>query len=180
MATLPAASPSGDPLLTAARWLLWFLIGILSFGVVMMGIGIAAILTVQRGEVLAKIAAAGAPASAYGLVILGFLLLAGLMALTARLLFELRNIVESVREDDPFRPENADRLQRMGWLALGGKGLWIAVVAIAHWAARFVEPTRGLPQMNLLSGILLILILFILARVFRVGAAMRDDLEGTV
>ena len=30
------------------------------------------------------------------------------------------------------------------------------------------------------GGILLILILFILARVFRHGAAMREDLEGTV
>ncbi len=173
-------SPRGDPLLTSARWLLWFLIGILSFGVVMMGIGIAAILTVQRPEVMAKIAAVGAPPSAYGIVILGFILIAALMAMTARLLMELRNIVESVRDDDPFRPENADRLQRMGWLALGGKIIWVAVVAIAHWAARFIEPERGLPQMNLLSGVLLILILFILARVFRVGAAMRDDLEGTV
>ena len=33
---------------------------------------------------------------------------------------------------------------------------------------------------NDLTGFLIVLVLFILARVFRHGAAMREDLEGTV
>jgi hypothetical protein len=54
------------------------------------------------------------------------------------------------------------------------------VVLMAHRVAPYVPDGRSVPQANLLSGLLLVLVLFILARVFRVGAAMRDDLEGTI
>ena len=171
--------PARDPLLTSARWLLAILIGLMLFGAIFILIGIGGILTVGRAEVMAKIAATGAPPSSLGLVILGFLLIMGLLLMTARFLLELRRVVDSVRDGDPFRPENADRLARMGWLALIGKAVWIAIVAIAHWAAQYLDGRR-LPEINLVSGLLLVLVLFILARVFRVGAAMRDDLEGTV
>jgi hypothetical protein len=174
-----APVPHRDALLTSARWLLAFLIGVMVLAAGFMLLGIGAMLTVQRDVVMAKIAAAGAPASSFGLVMLGFLLIFGLLLLTAKFLLELRRIVDSVGDGDPFHPENADRLARMGWMVLGGKAVWVAVVAIAHWAAQYLDGRR-LPELNLLSGLLLVLVLFILARVFRVGAAMRDDLEGTV
>ena len=174
-------SDSGsDPLLTTARVLLALLIGLLLFAATMVAIGIGAILTVQRAVVFEKIAAVGAPASSYGLVILGFTLIVAIMLLTARFLLELRGIVDSVRRGDPFQPVNADRLQLMGWIAVSTQFIWLAVVGIARWAAQYLDEGRRLPEANLGSGLLLILVLFILARVFRVGSDMREELEGTV
>ena len=146
----------------------------------MVATGIGAILTVQRGEVLDRIAAAGAPASAYGVVIIGIVLVLALLLLTARFLRELRRIVDSVGEGDPFRPDNAGRMQAMGWIAVGGQLVWLVLVAIARWVAPYVDDGKGLPDANLGSGLLLILTLFIFARVFRVGSDMRAALEGTV
>ena len=176
------ASPerASDPLLTAARLLLALFIGLLLFAAVFVAIGIGAMLTIQRGEVFERIAAAGAPASSYGLVMLGFALVLAILLLTARFLLELRRIVDSVRHGDPFQPGNADRLRLMGWIAVATQIVWLAVVGIARWAAQFLDEDRRLPEANLGSGLLLILVLFILARVFRVGAEMREELDGTV
>lgn len=170
----------GDPLLTAARLLLLILIGLLLFAAAMVAIGVGAILTVERAVVFDKIAAAGAPSSSYGLVVFGFSLIVALLLLTARFLLELRRIVESVRQGDPFQPDNANRLGRMGWITVGGQAVWLTVVGIARWAAQYVDDGRRLPDANLGGSLLLILVLFILARVFRIGAEMRDELEGTV
>ena len=84
---------------------------------------------------------------------------------------------------DPFAPENGSRLSRMGWLAIGAQGIALALKGVV----KVLEPyaiKAGKPidlEFDLdMSGVLLVLILFILARVFRHGAAMRADLEGTV
>lgn len=183
MASTPTTTTperDGDPLLTTARLLLSLLIGLLLFAAMFIGIGIGAILTVQRAEVFERIATAGAPPSSYGLVMLGFALVLAILLLTARFLLELRRIVDSVRQRDPFQPDNADRLRLMGWIAVGTQGAWLIVVGIARWAAQYVEEGRRLPEAHLGGGLLLILVLFILARVFRVGSDMRDELEGTV
>ena len=176
------ASPEteSDPLLTAARLLLALFIGLLLFAAVFVAIGIVSMLTLIRGEVFERIAAAGAPASAYAPVMLGFALVLAILLLTARFLLELRRIVVSVRHGDPFQPDNADRLRLMGWIAVATQIIWLAIVGIARWAAQFLEEGRRLPEANLGSGLLLILVLFILARVFRVGSDMREELDGTV
>jgi len=71
----------------------------------------------------------------------------------------------------------------MGWLAIGGQGIALALKGVV----KVLEPyaiKAGKPidlEFDLdMTGVLLVLILFILARVFRHGAAMRADLEGTV
>ena len=170
----------GDALLTSARILLAVLIGLMLFAAGFILLGTGAILTVERAEVMAKIAAAGAPPYALGLVALAFLLIMALILITARFLLELRRMVDSVRDGDPFRPDNADRLSRMGWLAVVGQVIWMGVVAIAYWAMPYIDKGGETPDTNIVSGLLMILVLFILARVFRVGAGMREDLEGTV
>lgn len=173
-------APRGDALLTSARMLLAVLIGLLLFAAGFILLSIGAILTVERAKVMAKIAELGAPAYSPAVVIVAFLLIIALILITVRFLLELRRMVDSVRDGDPFRPDNADRLARMGWLAVVGQAIWIVVVAVAYWAMPYVEKGGELPDTNLASGLLMILVLFILARVFRVGAAMREDLEGTV
>lgn len=96
----------------------------------------------------------------------------------------LRRIIATVGEGDPFQPENAKRLSQMGWIMLSVQLLAVAALAVVIPVVRAVEKfedihvaTGGKVDFGLL---LLTIVLFILARVFRHGAAMRDDLEGTV
>ena len=98
---------------------------------------------------------------------------------------KLRAIIATVGEGDPFAPANAQRLSRMAWLMLGVQVLtWPAALfaaELADWASQYEDFTLDLSGDGFdLTGILLVIILFILARVFRHGAAMREDLEGTV
>jgi hypothetical protein len=90
----------------------------------------------------------------------------------------LLEIVATVREGDPFSAANATRLQTIGWallalqlvdLALGGFSAWFAAhhVDFVTWSPSF-------------GGWIATLMVFVLARVFRRGAAMRDDLAMTV
>lgn len=171
-----------DPLLTAAKALLYLFIALFIFAMAMVAIGSVAVLTVGYGELTKALAEAGAPAVSFWAVI-------GIMALAELLLFvilrfclELRRIVLSVDHGDPFHPDNATRLSRMGWLALAGWATMIPIAAIASWIDRTMGDAADI-QVNGgvdLDGVLLALVLFILARVFRHGAQMREDLEGTV
>ncbi len=177
---------SADPLLAAAQILLIFLIGVLGFAILMMAIGLPA-LVIFQDEVVAGMAAEGV-ANGADLILPIALVLAGaigLIGLAVYFLVLLRRIVSSVGEGDPFAPVNADRLSRMGWVALAGQIAALPIGAVVAWIAvqvgDQVENIHIDEEMGVsLSGLLLILVLFILARVFRHGAAMREDLEGTV
>jgi len=84
---------------------------------------------------------------------------------------------------DPFAPENAGRLSRMGWMVVATYALAIPLGAVAAWVARNIESDEPDLMIDIDAGgggLILVLTLFILARVFRHGAAMREDLEGTV
>lgn len=170
-----------DPLLTAANVLIVLFIALMVFVLAMLAIGFGAALTVQRGEVLAQLAETGAPPSAYWAILAVIVLIAGIILALLRSALELRGIVRSVDEGDPFQPENADRLSRMGWLTVGVYALGLLVGPLAAWLASVTEKTDFAGNLDLGGGgIFLILVLFILARVFRKGAEMREDLEGTV
>ncbi len=173
-----------DPLLTIARIVLMFFIVILGIAAAALVIALPVMLF-NQSALLAELAADGKdavpgliPAAAFVLVAA-----AGLMALGVYFLLLLRRIVNSVGEGDPFIPENADRLSRMAWVAIFGQAaaipIGIAVIWIAGIAAdsdEHVHADFGFSG----TGVLLVLILFILARVFRRGTEMREDLEGTI
>lgn len=96
----------------------------------------------------------------------------------------LRRIIGTVGEGDPFQPENATRLSQMGWLIVGAQLMVIPAGIFAAMIAPFADKMDNV-HFTIdggfdAEGILLAIVLFILARVFRHGAAMRDDLEGTV
>ncbi len=97
---------------------------------------------------------------------------------------KLRGIIASVAEGDPFVPENADRLTAMAWLMLGTYLLTSVMTLVAalvvDWASQFEDVHLSATLSFDFTSLLLIVVLFILARVFRQGAAMRADLEGTV
>ena len=93
----------------------------------------------------------------------------------------LKHIIDSVGEGDPFVPENARRLSVMGWITLGIQVVALPVAGIGLLAAKAFEEQNFTVDVDLdLGAIILAVTLFILARVFRHGALMRADLEGTV
>ncbi|KQM52910.1 hypothetical protein ASE69_03630 [Sphingomonas sp. Leaf208] len=114
---------------------------------------------------------------------IALLRLAGALSLVAciavyHLFSRLLAILTTVRAGDPFVVANADRLQRIGWalfaiqlldLAFGGIVLALDRLGVDHatWVPGF-------------TGWIGVVMLFVLARVFRVGARMRDDLAMTV
>lgn len=172
-----------DPLLATVQVLLILIKIVFVFANVMLGIGIGALLTVGRADVLAKIAEAGAPPSAYWLLIVAIALIMGMLMLAYRFFQELSGVVSSVGDGEPFRADNATRLSRMGWISVGAHALGLTIGAIATWFAPYLEKLHGHADLEFGvdgGGVLLTLILFVLARVFRSGAEMREELEGTV
>ena len=115
------------------------------------------------------------------------LLVALALFLAACFLFfgKLRALIDTVGKGDPFTPENAQRLKMMAWLALAMQLLVMAVAWLRNYTAAL---TMGIADSGLgigfgrddIVGVMMVIVLFILARVFRHGAAMRADLEGTV
>ncbi len=95
----------------------------------------------------------------------------------------MRALIESAANGDPFIPENAQRLNAMAWLLFGATALAVLVGELRAYLANLGDP-QGSNAIEYglydLHSLLIVLILFILARVFRHGAAMREDLEGTV
>lgn len=109
--------------------------------------------------------------------LLGILSIAAAVAVH-QLFTRLLAIVESVRVGDPFVAANADRLQRIGWALLALQLLDLVLGAIALYFSRInVDFVTWTPSFTGWIGVVMI---FVLARVFRLGAAMRDDLAMTV
>ena len=120
-------------------------------------------------------------ASPFGTVAVLAAMAAGLAALF--LFFgKLRAIIATAQEGDPFIPANARRLQAMAWLLIAWEALAVLVGLLRLHLANLVSQTEDSLDWSLydLDGLLIVLILFILARIFRHGAAIREDLEGTV
>lgn len=96
---------------------------------------------------------------------------------------KMRALIESASKGDPFIPDNAWRLNAMAWLLLGSQVLTVIVGELRVYAFSLIDPqsksTLDISPADL-AGFLIVLVLFILARVFRHGAVMRADLEGTV
>ena len=90
------------------------------------------------------------------------------------LLTRLLAIVGTVGSGDPFVALNAQRLRKCAWALLGLEGMHLAVGAVS--AAGSIDVDWDYSP----TGLLAVLLLFVLARVFAEGSRMRADLEGTV
>ncbi|GAA0270422.1 hypothetical protein GCM10009127_08140 [Alteraurantiacibacter aestuarii] len=171
-----------DPLMGSARILLVILIGLTILGMALLAIVAGALPTVLREQAIISLTEVGAPASAIWALVAAVVMLVGLLFLAYRFFRELYAIVATVNEGDPFQPENGNRLAKMGWLALAAQILGVPIMIIGGWFSQFT-PEDGSVDLNVGisgGGILLVLTLFILARVFRKGAEMREELEGVV
>jgi hypothetical protein len=92
---------------------------------------------------------------------------------------QLLRIVKSVRAGEPFTGENAGRLRTIAWALLALELLHVGVVAIASAVATRELPLRIGDNFSV-TGWLAILLLFVLAEVFREGSRMREELDGTI
>jgi hypothetical protein len=176
-----APGPRRDWLLTSARWLVGLIVVLVCVG----GLGLlAAAIALPMfedslsAEVLAK---TGKPFGTELLIAVEFFIamLMVMGALGFRWLRQLRRIIDSVGLGDAFALVNAERLYNMGWLTVGIELISIPAGAVAHFITTHFERSHIEIGFSL-GGILMALVLFILARVFREGAAMREELEGTV
>ena len=140
------------------------------------------ILFFKYDQVSADMAASGIRPESIPWVV--FMVLGGvaLSVLAFFFLRHLRRIVDSVSDGDPFVPINADRLRHMAWLAVAMQVVLIAITPTLLWFDALPHKQNVHHGSNGLSfaALVLAMLLFILARVFRVGTAMRDELEGTV
>lgn len=91
----------------------------------------------------------------------------------------LRAMVNTVRAGDPFVASNAGRLQAIAWALLALQLLSLLVGAIARTISTPEHPLH-LDAGFSVAGWLAVLLTFVLARVFRLGTDMREELEGTV
>lgn len=94
-------------------------------------------------------------------------------------LTRLLSIVDTVRAGDPFIIENARRLQAIATTLLGIQFLHLVIGGIAARTRSQVQQL-DIDWSFSITPWLVVLLLFVLARVFEHGARMRTDLEGTV
>ena len=177
---------TNDPLLLAGKVATILAQIAMGIGATALVIATGALLIFKDKLILEYAQEVGDPNAVFPVFILIGVMLIGLAMIAAMFVFfgKLRAIIGTVGEGDPFQPDNADRLSMMGWLMLGVQLLMLPATALGVQLAKFADE---LEDVHLtfdggfdLTAILLVIILFILARVFRLGAAMREDLEGTV
>ena len=97
---------------------------------------------------------------------------------TDRLLTALGQMIDSARAGDPFIAVNSQRLRAIGWSLLVLQLLDILGLLLCK-----LFPSLGPAAPNVdfsPGGWVAVLMVFILSRVFAAGAAMRDELEGTI
>lgn len=167
-----------DPLLAVVRIMLGIAMGLAAVGAAAFAVAIPLIFA-WRGKVVAELVGKGAPPE----IIWAIAALLAMSMVVAILGFfflrHLNRMIASVGEGDPFVPVNADRLRAMAWLSLGIQAITVPMAGIGDWAARVTQDWHFRVEFSV-SGLLLSLVLFVLARVFREGARMRADLDGTV
>ncbi len=176
-----------DPLLAIAKGILWFLMAVMLVAAAACLVAMP-LMHIFQDNITIEIAKEGLQAIPTGKLI--WIVTAILACCTAlvlilfRMFQLLKHIVDTVGMGDPFVPENARRLTQMAWLTIAVQLVTLPIDALAAWIAQAVEKSSveiGQVDAGLSgNGLLLVLILFILARVFRQGAAMRAELEGTV
>ncbi len=169
-----------DPLLSAARIIIYIMMGFIVIAGVACLIATPFVL-VMSDTIIAEAAQEGFVMS-YTLVLGIAALLLLVVGSTVAIFLFLRRllwIIASVGQGDPFIPENADRLQQMAWISVILQVLAIVIGTMGAWVEYQMEEVTIDASFSPM-GILTILLLFILARVFRKGTEMRDELEGTV
>lgn len=171
-----------DPLLTIARVMTAILMGITAFVAAALLVAVPVVFFKQPDFAQAVTeAGVGTVGMAMAATVALLILAASVCAIAFHFFQLLRRLINTVGKNDPFTLENADRLSRMGWIALTFQIASFPVAGLVAYLGHLVPAKNLSVDFDFsLTGVLLAVVLFILARVFRHGAAMREDLEGTV
>lgn len=87
-------------------------------------------------------------------------------------------MIATVAGGTPFAAANAKRLATLGWALLAWQLLDLAIGATTGWVTTLgVEFSTWTPSVG---GWVAVLLAFILARIFAHGAAINEELEGTI
>jgi hypothetical protein len=148
---------AGTVLLLLAAVLLSFNPGLIS-GVTG---GAAASELLVRGPILA------------GGLLAGALYMAGVLVIVG----SLRRIFATLTTGDPFHPDNVRRLRLIGLMLAGLELCRYAVWGVGVWLLPGVDSAQ--PSLNL-TGWFSVLVVFVLAEVFREGARLRREAELTI
>ena len=103
------------------------------------------------------------------------------LALVQSIFRALRRVVASASVGDPFIEANAVDLVRIAWLLLGVTVIdalikpMVYLLAPAAMRANVHDPAH-----ISITGLLAVLMIFVLAQIFRRGSAMRAELAGTI
>ncbi|WP_394730573.1 DUF2975 domain-containing protein [Altererythrobacter sp. GH1-8] len=175
-----------DPLLLAGRVLTLIMQGLMALCSIVLAI-ILPVLFFFRDSINAELLAEHGTTAAQipaGTIAGLFIIIIVVTLLAFRFFGFLRRIIETVEKGDPFVPDNADRLTSMAWHLTGIYILMSVAAAVGlaleSWVETLDETDVHVAFSFDMSMVLTIVILFILARVFRKGTEMREDLEGTV
>ena len=88
-------------------------------------------------------------------------------------------IFRTLTVGDPFRPENVRRLRQIGLiLAIVTGGVWLVQGLVAARLAPGVMDSQGVGE--LLTPVFSVLVVFVLAEVFKEGARLRRESELTI
>ena len=106
----------------------------------------------------------------YGVLLVAFAVIAAVFVF----FHKLRQMIDTVGAGDPFAPENATRLNHMAWLLLGVQILMVPAMGlalvIAKWADEVENADFTVDAGLDLTGILMVVVLFILALI--IGAIL--------
>ena len=167
-----------DPLLAVVRAILGIAMMLSVTGAAAFALAVPIIIA-WRENVVTRLVGQGAPPETIWAIVAIVVMSVVLALLAFSFARHLYRIVGSVGEGDAFAPANAEHLRAMAWISVAVHVVDIPITILSRW----VEDATGHIRYSVdfpLAGLFLALVLFILARVFREGTRMREDLEGTV
>jgi hypothetical protein len=109
-----------------------------------------------------------------GGLLIGALYIGGVLVIVGR----LRRIFSTLTAGDPFHPDNVRRLRTIGVVLAVLEILRYPIMLITVWLAPQVMATNGF-SLNLTTWFA-VLVVFVLAEVFREGARLRREAELTI
>jgi hypothetical protein len=118
------------------------------------------------------------PEAVLAYIRVGFLLTAPVIVLAHLIFTRLIAMIDTIPHGQVFSTANADRLRTVAWALLGTQ----VIDLIAGIYMQYLSELSGeyLGWSFGMTGWIAVLLLFVLSGIFREGAAMREELEGTV
>ena len=169
---------AGRSIATFLNWALLAL-GILVGAAALFMAGIAAgfaFIPAMRAEILRQAAEAGKTMPPITGIWWGLPMTALIVAFACLLIFRLRMVIVTVERGDPFHPDNPRNLRLIALL--------LALIEISRTGARLLMPDSPVSVAQDVDSWfvawLSVLIVFILAEVFREGSRLRDEADFTV